>query len=410
MRNFRRVTRVQAASLAVFFLLIFTGAAAAADDWAAPARSLGKKIAEKLKPGQSVALSLQNLTLLSADDAAEVRSAIEAELRSEGMHLKTNGKRAAAANEEGVAEIHVTLAENSQGLLWVAEIELGANREVVMQTAPRAAKMKNPASPPAMFLQSQMLLAQETPILDFALVEVPTGSANRLLVLEQKQIALFAMDEGHWKLVQEAAVLPLDTAQRDLHGRFRITNDSVGVFLPGEICRGALRDTLALKCEITARARQPWDEKEAEIWHPSSTIREGRADSSYSLAKFEVKGKEFEIDAGKDGLARLYKSDDPKSPLAVFSEWGSELAGLKSGCGSGWQILVTRAGDYTERDAVQAFEIADKKAVPASPPLEFAGPVVAMRASAAQDAAFAVVKNMETGQYEAHVVSLSCGH
>ena len=416
MRNFRRFTRVLAVPLAVFFLLVFAQAIAA-QDWITPSRALAKKIAEKLKPGQSVALSLQTLSSFPPEDAAIVNREIERELRAQGLHVKLNGKRAATGSDEGIADIRVSLAENSQGLLWVAEVGGEQDRAVVMHAVPRAAKTESLASPPAMFLQSQMLLTQENPILDLMLLGSPASSAKRLLVLEPARIELYALGPAGWQMTQAADFPGPDPPQRDPRGRLMIdlfprdTNgkiakrdDSFSVILPREVCRAVLRDALTVKCETIMR--RPWDEREAQIWPPPDL----RAASSYSVARFQVKGKEFEIDAGKDGLARLFKSDDAKGPLATFSGWGSELAGLKSGCGSGWQILATRAGDYTTRDAVQAFEIADNKAVPVSPPFEFAGPVMALRASEGKDAAFAVVKNLETGHYEAHVLSLSCGH
>ena len=420
MRNFRRVTLVQAASLAAFFLFVFAYAAAA-EDWASPARALEKKIVEKLKPGQSVTLSLQNLSSLSADEAALVRKDLETELRAQGLRVKANGKKATGVSEEAVAEIRVTLAENSQGLLWVAEIGKGEDREVVMQAVPRAATAETSASAPAMLVQSQMLLRQEAPILDFALLGLPTPAAKRLLVLEPARVALYVLGQGGWQLAQAAAISPPDPAQRDLrgslrfdplqvdnNGKFTAIKDSFSVILPGEICQGVW-DTLTLKCVYESTWRRPWDERSGVIW-PNPLPELQRDAAAYSVARIQVKGRGMEIDAGKDGVARLYRSDDEKGPVATFPGWGSDLAALKTGCGSGWQILVTRASDYTEKDAVQAFEITDKQTVPASPPLEFAGPVIALHASPGADAGLAVVRNLKTGQYETHVLSLSCGH
>ena len=419
MRNFRRVTPVQTVSLVLFFLLIFA-TAAAADDWAAPTRALEKKIAEKLKPGQNVAFSLQNLSSLPADAAALVRNDLELELRANGLHVKANGRKAAAASEEGIAEVRVTLAENSQGFLWVAEIRKGEERAVVMLAVPRAPAAETSPSVPAMLLQSHVLLGQETPILDFAVLGLPPGSVKQLLVLEPARVALYSLGQGGWQLAQTAAFpatdlpqrdlrgsLTFDPLQRDMNGNLASIKDSFSAILPGEICRGVLRDTLALKCEYTGR--RPWDEKSG-VNGPDRFSEIHRDASAYSVARIQVKGKGMQIDAGKDGVARLYRSDEPKGFIATFSGWGSDLAALKTGCGSGWQLLVTRATDYTERDSVQAFEITDKQAVPASPPLEFAGPVMALHASPGADAGLAVVRNLQTGQYEAHVFSLSCGH
>jgi hypothetical protein len=413
MRNFRRVTPGRAVSLAVIFVFFFTQAsfaqapASSVEDWSAAARAFERKIAEKLKPGQSVTLSLQNMSSLSPDEAALVRKDLEMELRAQGLAVKANGRKAAAASEEGVAEIRVTLAENSQGLLWVAEIGQQENREVVMLALPRAVTAGSSSSIPAMLLRSQMLLEQETPILDFALIELPSGSPKELLVLEPARVALYSLDlhsgdQVRLELRQAAGLPASDLPQRALRGSLKIIKDSFLAILPGENCGGVFRDSLVVKCESVAP--RPWDERVADVRQLSS-----RAVEAYSVARIEAKGKPIQIEAGIDGLARLYKPDDQR-PVATFPGWGSDIAGIKSGCGSGWQVLVTRTGDWTERDAVQAFEIEGKRAVAVSPALEFAGPVLVLQASENKDTGLAVVRNLQTGRYEAHVLSLSCGH
>jgi hypothetical protein len=417
MRNFRRVTPVRAVPLTAIFVFFFAPAfsaqapAASVEDWSAAAQTFERKIAEKLKPGQSVTLSLQNMSSLSPDETALVRKDIEMEWRAQGRQVKANGRKAATASEEGVAEIRVTLAENSQGLLWVAEIRQQENRDVVMLALPRAVTAGSSASIPAMLLRSQMLLEQEAPILDFALIELPSGSPTELLVLEPARVALYSLDlhsgdQVRLQLRQAAALPASDSPQRALHGSLRIIQDSFLAILPGKSCGGLLRDTLAVKC--AALAPGPWDNHDGlSLPDPSAEMR--RDVSSFSVARIEGKGKRMEIDAGADGLARLYNSDDRRGPIATFTGWGSDIAGIKSGCGSGWQILVTRTGDWTERDAVQAFEIDGKRAVAVSPALEFAGPVLVLQASENKDTGLAVVRNLQTGRYEAHVLSLSCG-
>jgi hypothetical protein len=379
----------------------------AAEDWTAPARAFERKIAEKLKPGQSVTLSLQNLSSLSPDEAASIRTDIETELRAQGVHVKPNPKKTTAASKESVAEIRVTLAENSQGLLWVAEIGQGENREVVMQALPHTASPVSSSSIPAMLLRSQMVLDQETPVLDFALIELPSGSPMELLVLEPARVALYSLDLHSGDQVglqlRQAAALPASgTSQRALRGSLKMSMDSFWAILTGDTCRVKLQGMLAVECGSVVPPM--WDEHLPDIWKLSS-----RAVEAYSVAQIEVKGKPVRVEAGIDGLSRLYKPDNAKE-AATFPGWGSDLAGIKSGCGSGWQILVTRTGDWTERDAVQAFEIEGKRAVAVSPALEFAGPVMTLRASENKDAALAVVRNLQTGRYEAYVLSLTCGH
>jgi hypothetical protein len=111
--------------------------------------------------------------------------------------------------------------------------------------------------------------------------------------------------------------------------------------------------------------------------------------------------------AGLDGRALLVGNNSES--LASFSGWGSNLASLRSGCRSGWQILATQAGDFNEPDAVAAYEIVNRKAVAASPPIQFGGPVVELRPLTGGLVAIAISHNLNTASYEAFRLSISCG-
>jgi len=89
--------------------------------------------------------------------------------------------------------------------------------------------------------------------------------------------------------------------------------------------------------------------------------------------------------------------------------WGSQIVGLQTGCGSGWQVLASQAGDLNIPDAVQAYEIVNRKPVPVSSPIEFAGPITELWPLADGSRAIAIARNLQTGTYEAYRLSVSCG-
>jgi hypothetical protein len=117
---------------------------------------------------------------------------------------------------------------------------------------------------------------------------------------------------------------------------------------------------------------------------------------------------------GQDGLARLY--EESADPVSVFSGWGSEIASIHSGCGHGWQLLVTGKGDWTHADTIQAVEIHERQAQPVSSPIELAGAVIALHSpgarivdeASANAGAIAIARNLQTGRYEAYRLSISC--
>jgi hypothetical protein len=107
-----------------------------------------------------------------------------------------------------------------------------------------------------------------------------------------------------------------------------------------------------------------------------------------------------------DGMARLYKSS-PK-PSGVFSGWGDDIASVNPGCGASWQILVTGTGDWTKADYIQLYEIDNDQPKPIGQRLDFLGPILAMWSSDDKKSARVVSRNLQTGMYEASIVSVSC--
>jgi hypothetical protein len=111
--------------------------------------------------------------------------------------------------------------------------------------------------------------------------------------------------------------------------------------------------------------------------------------------------------SGLDGRAQLLNSNT--EPVANVGGWGSQIVGLQSGCGAGWQVLASQGRDLNEPDAVQAYEIVNRKPVPVSTPVEFAGPITEMWPLVGGSAAIAISRNLQTAAYEAFRLSVSCG-
>jgi len=90
---------------------------------------------------------------------------------------------------------------------------------------------------------------------------------------------------------------------------------------------------------------------------------------------------------------------------------GSGIASVRSGCGLGWQVLVTGNGDGAGAgETVTTFEIADREPVAVSQSVEFNGTITALWTDSDGTGAIAVSQNSETGRYEAYRLSIVCGH
>ena len=109
--------------------------------------------------------------------------------------------------------------------------------------------------------------------------------------------------------------------------------------------------------------------------------------------------------AATDGRVHMV---DGVSDQATRFDWGSDLASVKTACGAGWQVLAT-SSDTTSGDAVRAYEFPDRDPLAVSAAIDFAGGTITALWTAAQaDTAIAVVRNRETGSYEAFRLAVTC--
>ena len=108
-----------------------------------------------------------------------------------------------------------------------------------------------------------------------------------------------------------------------------------------------------------------------------------------------------------DGKTRLY--DETSSATATFSGWGDNVVSVSADCDPSWLVLVSGTGDWTVRDTLRIYRVADHQAATVGQPLEFSGPILASRLAEDGKSARVASRNLQTGMYEASIVSVSCG-
>src|SRR6267378_676618 len=170
------------------FAIAFLSSLGSASIFGDAARQLAHKIASATGPG-AVALDIANRSSLDDKSVREIRSALEAQLRSEGVRT--------AKLDESLGSVQVTLSESIREYVWSAEIVIGADeRKVVLVSAPRTQSAAGPTSAMPLLVRKSFLYTQEQPILDAALLEMSGGS--RLLVLDASQVGVFRQQNGRW--------------------------------------------------------------------------------------------------------------------------------------------------------------------------------------------------------------------
>jgi hypothetical protein len=411
MRLSRRIPRL---ALTWTFVCILTAAhVRAADHWKESADALAKAIAAQIGSPTTLALTMRNASTLTESDAGAIRQALRSQLRGQGFRF--------VRTDRAKAEARVTLSENADGYLWIAEIRSGNSREVRMVSVPRVPPPPASSTPEPLSIRKAFIFEQEEPILDFALLAPDADGSPRMVVLEPGRVVLFGKSGGTWFHEQAFSVSRPQPWPRDARGRLIVRPDQTfDAYLPGMKCTRVVEPELRTDCRVS---EDSWPlgvgsgDSPAARFAPDRNFFEGRVALGpdqelslppfYSAAEIPGRGGPTWAFAGVDGQVRLIERGP--EPVATWEGWGSSIVSLRSGCGKGWQLLATRPGDGTEPDAVQAFEVSGRRAVPLSAPVEFPGPVTEMWPSSDGVAAQTISRNLQTGRYEAFTLSISCG-
>jgi len=411
--------------------MVFLPSSLSASSLGDAARQLAHKIAAATGPG-AFAVEVTNRSSLDDKSVREVRSALDAELRVEGVH--------AAKVEPAMGTVEVVLSESLREYVWTAEMVIGSaaqnetnekkdEKKVTLISVPRSQPGTPFVAALPIVLKTTLLFAQEQPILDIAPVEMPGGS--RLIVLGDGTVAIYvhqgANPAGHWELESSAPIAHSRAFPRDLRGRLLLRRDHLfDAYLPGTFCRtnSIAPAPLTLTCNDSD---DPWpltpeDSSVRAFFAAARNFFTGalspgigklsNVPSFYSSAPLPRSNYTLWAIAAVDGSLHLV--DGTTDQVIRGAKWGSDLAAVHSSCGAGTQLLVSESGSAgrgdLERDGLRAFEIPDRELVAASSPLEFDGRIVALWPESSGNAAAAIIRKKDSGWYEAYRVSISCGN
>ena len=384
-----------------------------AEDWSTPARQLADKINAAAGAGSAMAITINNASSFSPRDLADIRLALESQLRTQGTRVVDPA--------QADVEVRVTLAENMRGYLWVAEVPRGQMREVAMVEIPRSQRAAPTGPGTAMTLRKTPLWSQDDPVLDVIPLEMNGASGNAVLVLETQYVTLYTKQGSGWEALRRFPLERVTNQPRDGRGRMILTSlTDLSAYLPGVVCSGPVLPMLNLGCEATD---DPWPlgadaqssvkaffSRSRNFFNGVLSGSSGQGKSApqfFSAARVEENSNELWLFDGTDGRVQFFTGLN-MTP-AEIGGWGSDIAGIKTECGTNSQVLATRPGDWNSPDAVQAFEIVNRQAAPVSAPVEFGGPVTALWTAPGGSTAIAIDHNLTSGKYEAFSLSISCG-
>jgi hypothetical protein len=403
--------------------MVFLPSSLHASSFAETALQLAHKIAAATGPGAFV-LEVTNHSSLDDKSVREVRSTLEAALQAEGVHP--------AKAEQSMGTVEVVLSESLREYVWTAQIAIGSDeKRVAMVSLSRPPSGTPFAATLPLVVKKTFLFAHEQAILDAAVVDTPGGS--RLIVLGSSTVTIYRRQgldsSGRWDLEASLPITHARAFPRDLRGRLLLRRDHLfDVYLPGTSCRSSAVAPLTLTCSESSDASRD------SLWPLTSTddgvqahfaaarnfftgsLSPGIGKLStvppfYSAAELPRSNYTLWALTSTDGSLHLV--DGMTDQLIRGITWGSEIAAIHSGCGSGAQLLVSESGS-PERGTLRVFEIPDRGPVAASPAVEFDGQITALWSETNVNNAIAVIRKNDRrndpGRYEAYRVSISCSN
>jgi hypothetical protein len=406
--NFRARLVVVAAALA--FLL--PGALAA--NWEQPSAELARQIAALTGPGP-VLLTVENCSSLSPSEIPAIRGLLERDLRGFGVISEGSGSATA---------IRVTLSQNSQGGLWVAEVQEGTETRVTMLPV----KLDSVEGAPGganLTLTNTIIVTEPDPVLDAQIFSTP--GAQWLLVLEPAQLLVYtrstnpppifgAMPGALWTQTQTLAIAYDRAVPRDMRGRIVAAQDHLfDVYLPGMECRGT--NNLLQVAIACSDSDDPW---------PVTTTQKAFFNSDrdyftgvlapgfgmeqapfYEAAEIPRAGGSATLLNEVDGAPMLVENHLLEA-IHGAGDWGSDLAAIHSTCGSGTQVVVSGSGTAVAGDSLRAYEMYGREAIQVSAPLPVRGTVMAIWPTSDGNHAMAIVRQQNSSRYEVWSVTSSC--
>jgi hypothetical protein len=406
-----RSRRVGFALLALAWLLAMPSFS---QNWPAAEEQLAGKIVSITGP-QTITLEVVNRSSLNTATTDDIRRNLLTELAVTGIRF--------APAQQATAAVRVSLSDDLQNYVWVAEIQQGTSSvAIAIVSFPRSAPLTVEPVASAQVLHKIPLWSQPERILDVAVID---GNPARMFVLDGNVIAAYRLQDSRWQKEQSLPIVHSRPWPRDLRGRLMLTkvrdnkDFSFEAYLPGVHCRSSAGAPATLACYENDDSWPVGTDLSIQNASFASTRnffsgalspgvgQQTTAPAFYSAAAVSRPQTVSWLLAAVDG--RLHLLDGNNDQVLEKLSWGSDVASVRSGCGSGWQVLATGSGSSAS-DTVQAFELTSHEAVAASAPLDVNGSITSMWSESSGTGAVAVAHNSEMGSYEAFRLILTCGH
>jgi hypothetical protein len=340
-------------TILILFVLLGAPMAVRSDTLEDSARDMARKVAATLPQTEVLSVEIQNLSTLTPKEVDSVLQAFSGGLQASGFIL----------DRVGAIHVSVMLSENVKGFLWSVEISRGDATRVLLTAVPRTSEDRPVSNSKPILLRGEKFWEGPEQILDAIEVTTPKDGDTLLLLQQDGLIIRKKIANSSFKVempaAQVATRIPSGSFQGENACQMLEFSPCVIVTLNWHICIIALETRTVGKCPVEAPLR----------------------------------GRDFPF------IPNLFVA-------RTFPKGRSSFTEMSDYCGTQVQF-ATGTGDYTQPDSVQAFEQQWDTFDPLSDELSFPGPVMALHVT--DRVPTAIVRNLQTGNYEAYRISITCG-
>ena len=405
-----RTPHIALASFLIFSISILMAGRCWADEASTKAaRELAQKIAAQIDHKEKVFVEVVDLKgEMRASDLDDAKREIESELRTRGLRT--------VADTSFDVKLRITLSMDNAERLWIADFDNDGAHVALMEPFERSNFDAKPWASRT-HVDRELVFSGNSQILDFACTNPPVvKECRKVLVLYTDGVVLMDSEQNF----PRAAISHENAWPRDVRGRIEISGTDFDARVEGIECSGSVAHVAAAKCapvngswtfsgsgQMTFAFLAPsgnWFQWAAAVTSDAAKVNR---EPFFSIAALEPAGEPAWISTGIKGETRLVSGKNGNT-LATTSAWGSELATVRTVCGTGWQILSTSKRDRTELDTIAIYEWAGNEFRSLSDPLELDGTIVAMWSDENGEPARVVVHNLKTGNYEAYLLKVGC--
>jgi hypothetical protein len=152
-------------------------------DWSTPVHQLAQKIVADTGPG-AVSLTFSNRSSLTRMDVDAVQAALITQVAAAGVRLVNP--------EQASVVVQISLSENLQKYVWVAQVQQGSDSKVEIVSVERLDTPAPIHEPVQLTIRKILAWSQDERILDVAVID---SSPPSVIVLDPNKVAIYALQQ-----------------------------------------------------------------------------------------------------------------------------------------------------------------------------------------------------------------------